>query len=237
MSKIAIVAALAREIRPLVKGWRTAEREYDGKRFKFFENGKDAVLVCGGIGPEAARRASEAVIALYSPETLQSAGFAGALDSTLKVGDIFSPARLIDAKDGSSVESDGNGVLISFASIAGASQKEKLARAYGAQAVDMEAAAVAGSASSHGIKFTVTKVISDEFGFEIPGMDGFVSREGRFHSGRFLAFAAVRPWLWARVVGLGQRSAKAANALCRELARQLSAQGEKTPELDPSLRV
>ena len=59
MSRIAIVAALEREVRPLVKQWRMTEKQHDQRRFQFFENDR-AVLVCGGIGGEAARRATEA---------------------------------------------------------------------------------------------------------------------------------------------------------------------------------
>src|SRR4249920_2585172 len=102
-AKVAMVAALEREVRPLVKGWRGIEREHEGRRFKFFENGQ-TVLVCGGIGAEAARRATEATIALYRPGLVQSVGFAGALDPALKVGGIFSPSRVIDTRDGSSVD-------------------------------------------------------------------------------------------------------------------------------------
>ena len=56
-AKIAMVAALEREVHPLIKHWRRVEREYEGRRFKFFEDG-DAVLICGGVGAEAARRDS-----------------------------------------------------------------------------------------------------------------------------------------------------------------------------------
>ena len=56
MPKLAIVAALEREVWPLVKDWKVSERECDGKKFKFFEKA-DSVLVCGGIGAQAARRA------------------------------------------------------------------------------------------------------------------------------------------------------------------------------------
>ena len=87
-----MVAALEREVRLLVKRWRRIEREHEGRSFTFFESGQ-AVLVCGGIGAEAARRATEAVIALYQPELVLSVGFAGALDPGLKVGEIFSPSR------------------------------------------------------------------------------------------------------------------------------------------------
>jgi nucleoside phosphorylase len=56
-----------------------------------------------GIGSQAARRAAEAVIALYAPKVVYSAGFAGALDPGLKVGDILQPLRVVNAGDGSSV--------------------------------------------------------------------------------------------------------------------------------------
>lgn len=237
MIKVAIVAALEREIWPLVRNWRLVEREHEGRRFKFLEDGSKVVLVCGGIGPEAARRATEAVIALYKPEIVQSVGFAGALDPALRVGDVFSPARVIDAKDGSSVNlHSGSGLLLSFASIASAEQKAKLAEAYGAQAIDMEASAVANGARSHSLGFAVTKVISDEFDFAMPALDRFISSDGQFHSGRFLGFVGVRPWLWAKVIGLARRSKKAAKTLCHELHRQ-GMQLERTTELDPSLRV
>ena len=124
--KVAIVAALEREVRALVKSWRTTEREYEGRRFRFFE-GDEVVLVCGGIGAEAARRATEAVIALYQPELVRSVGFAGAVDPRLKVGEIFLPSRVIDARDGSSIETGtGFGVLVSAPAIADAGQKIKL---------------------------------------------------------------------------------------------------------------
>ena len=99
-AKVAIVAALEREVRPLIKQWRSVERDYDGRKYKFFENDR-AVLVCSGIGAEAARRATEAIIKLYAPVLVQSAGFAGALDPTLKVGTVLTPICVIDAKDGS----------------------------------------------------------------------------------------------------------------------------------------
>src|ERR1700733_11785682 len=137
-AKVAMIAAVEREVCPLVKGWGRVEREYQGRRFTFFRSG-ETVVVCGGIGAEAARRATEAVMALYQPELVQSVGFAGALDPALKVGETFLPSRVIDARDGSSVETaTGRGVLVSAATIAGAEQKVKLAQAYGAQAVDME---------------------------------------------------------------------------------------------------
>jgi adenosylhomocysteine nucleosidase len=238
MTKIAIVAALEREVSPLVQDWRIVEQKYEGFTFKFFENGNGAVVVCGGIGGEAARRASEAAISIYKPEIVQSAGFAGALDSSLRVGEVFSPATVIDVKDGSRTKlSNGNGVLVSSSSVAGAEQKSKLAAAYGAKAVDMEAASVAKGARLHGIEFRAVKVISDEFDFEMSAMERFVGRDGTFQTGKFVLFAAVRPWLWSNVARLARNSAKAARPLSAELNRQLGSQARVAQELRSTLRV
>jgi adenosylhomocysteine nucleosidase len=236
LHKVALVAALQREVRPLVKRWRTIEREHEGRRFRFYESGH-AVMVCGGIGAEAARRATEAVIALYQPELVQSVGFAGALDSELKVGETFSPSSVVDARDGSSVETGtGRGVLVSAAAVAGAEQKAKLALSYGAQAVDMEAAAVARGAQAHGIAFRATRAISDEASFTMPALDRFVDASGQFRTGRFVIFTALRPWLWGSAIHLARNSAKASRALCAELDRSINqpeAQEHMTRDLHP----
>jgi adenosylhomocysteine nucleosidase len=218
MSRIAIVAALEREVAGLLKNSKRIEREYDGRKFAFFER-EDEVIVCGGIGVEAARRAAEAVIVLYHPGLVESVGFAGALQSNLRVGDILVPGLLIDARDGSRIEiSDGDGTLLTFMSVANARQKSRLAQSYAAQAVDMEAAGVAVAARTHGVAFRAVKVISDEMNFEMPDMTGFVDAQGRFRAIRFVGHAALRPWLWPAITTLAHNSKKAAAVLVRYLS-------------------
>jgi len=230
-SKVAIVAALAREVRPLIKQWRPVEREYDGRNYRFFENER-AVLVCGGIGPEAARRATEAIIRLYAPIMVQSAGFAGALDSTLKVGTVLTPICVIDAKDGSRVEAGvGHWVVVSVDRTASVEQKAVLAKAYWAHAVDMEASAVARGAQAHDITFVGLKAISDEADFEMPSIDRFIASDGKFRTAAFTAFVAFRPWLWRRVIQLAGNSKKAANALCKWLDQYNHDEEEDAEEL------
>jgi adenosylhomocysteine nucleosidase len=223
MPKIAIVAALEREVSGLTRNCRRVEQEHQGRRFVFFEC-DEMVVVCGGIGLEAARRAVEAVIALYRPVIVHSVGFAGALEAGLHVGDIFVPAVVVDARDGSRVQIEADraqGTLVTFMAVAGAKQKANLAQAYQAQAVDMEAAAVAVAAHAHGIEFAATKVISDECDFEMPGieMTRFIDAQGRFRTASFAAFVALRPWMWMRVAALASNSSKAAKALGEHLQR------------------
>ena len=224
--RIAIVAALEREVHPLVTNWRVSEKQNEGRSFRFFEGRiqeRDIVLVCGGIGAEAGRRAAVAVIALYAPSVIYSVGFAGALDSTLAVGDVVEPRRVINASDGSIVTLDqGQGTLVSFGSVAGPAQKAKLREAFSAQAVDMEAAAVARAAELRGIKFAVVKVISDKFDFSFPPTEKFVDASGRFSELRFAVFAALRPWLWPQVIRLARNSNRASRALCAWMAKNLT---------------
>lgn len=217
-----MVAALEREVRPLVRTWRTSEKEHGGKRFRFFENG-EVVLVCGGIGAEPARRAAEAVIAIYAPSVVYSVGFAGALEPGPKAGDVVQPSQVINVGDGSRVNLiGGNGVLVSFGSVATPSQKAKLKASFGAQLVDMEAAAVARAAQARGIEFAAVKAISDEFDFTFPPMEQFVDSDGVFQQTRFAAFAALRPWLWPKVRRLAINSNLASLALCEWLRSSLN---------------
>jgi adenosylhomocysteine nucleosidase len=217
MSRVAIVAALEREVRPLVKHWQVSDKEHDGRQFRFFEK-DDFVLVCGGVGARAARRAAEAAIVLFAPKVVYSVGFAGALDPALTIGDVIQPERVVNASDGSSTRvGGGKGVLVSFASVASAEQKVKLRVGFSGQAVDMEAAAVAQAAEARGVGFGAVKVISDEVGFTFPSMERFVNPEGRFSEARFAAFTAFRPWLWLRVARLARNSDRASRALCNWL--------------------
>ena len=221
MPKVAVVAALEREVRPLVAGWQVVRRSWDGREFKFFES-DCAVVVCGGIGPVAARWACEAVCASYEPEMVISAGFAGALTADLRVGDVVVPARVIDAGDGSSIETGtGSGWLVSVAEMASVERKGVLGTKYGAVAVDMEAAAVAKSAGLRSVRFRAVKAISDVLDFEVPVVEGSVDAQGRFHEGRFLAGIAVRPWVWGRVVRLTSNASVASRSLAEALRGQI----------------
>jgi len=235
-SRLAIVAALEREVVPFVKRWHRRERVFEGRPFRFFEDGGWA-LVCGGIGARAARRATEAIIHFYGPSCVASVGFAGALDEGLRFRSVVVPRRIVDASDGSSFDTGrGADTLLSFSSVAGVAQKAKLHRAYGAQAIDMEAAAVACAARAHGLDFFAVKAISDESDFELPPLGDAIDAEGRFFGGRFLASVASKPWLWFRVFQLARHSACAARSLSRWL-EQYSRQvrGGEESELERGL--
>ena len=219
------MAALEREIAPLVQAWRRRTLEYDGRRHEVFEN-REAVLVCGGIGASAARRATEAIIRDASPARVVSVGFAGALDPALKVGDVIEPGVVINCQDGSRTNSGtGEYALVSYPAVCGRGQKKKLRETFRAALVDMEAAAVAQGAEARGLEFGALKAISDEAEFAMPDVQRFVSGDGEFRVSAFALHVAIRPWLWGRTIGLGRNSVRASRALSDAISDYLKRQG------------
>lgn len=231
MSRIAIVAALEREIGPLISGpsWTRQQQPYAGRTFCFFESA-NAVVVCAGIGPEPARRAAEAIIALYSPHAIYSAGFAGAATEAMKVGDVLIPRRVVNAKDGSSIDTAiGDGTLVTFAAIATPEQKSRLGAAFAAQAIDMEAAAVAQAAEARAIPFAAIKAISDASDLSLPPLENFITPTGQLRATRFVFFLALRPWLWPTAIRLGRNAAKASRALSTSLQQMIESHTSASP--------
>jgi nucleoside phosphorylase len=223
LPKIAIIAALEQELRPLIRHWSPTKAQHEGREFTFYD-GAYAVAVCSGIGPEPGRRAAEAVIARYSPELLISAGIAGGLTPDLKVGETIFPATIIDARDSSRHQTAihdapvgktplAKTVVVSYPEIAGAEQKLKLGKAFGAHAVDMEGASVALAAEAHGLPLVAIKAISDDVNFELPEMMPFF-RDGQFQAARFALHVVFRPWLWMKVFRLARNTKLASENLC-----------------------
>jgi len=221
MSRVAIIAAMEREVAPLIRSWKVRMMEHGGRRYRLFENG-EATLICGGIGAEAARRATEAVIREVNPARVISVGFAGALDASSRVGHVFEPRTVVNAADGVRTKcGSGRGILVSSATVAGKEQKIRFGKAYGATAVDMEAAAVAQGAQARGVEFGALKVISDAADFSLPPLDRFVVDDGSFRSVAFACHVALRPWLWGSTIALARNSSKASHALCGALTGYL----------------
>jgi nucleoside phosphorylase len=228
MKRTVVIAAMEREVQPLVRGWQQTELSSGDRNLIAFEREGLAVVI-SGIGRENAELAARAAVARYRPARLISAGLAGALIRSLRAGSVVTPNVVVDAADGTeyryAAESGGvvgGGVLVTAGGIAGADAKGRLVDEFHALIVDMEAAGVAKIAQETQIGFRCVKAISDETDFVMPPMADFVDAAGNFQSGRFALWAAVRPWQWARVAALARNSGKAARALCEWLEKNLS---------------
>jgi nucleoside phosphorylase len=227
MSKIAIIAAMEREIAPLVRGWQRGALSSGERKFVLFE--RDGVfVVVSGIGCKNAELGARAVVAQHRPGLLISVGLAGALIRSLKAGSVFTPNVVVDAADGAEYRctADGNhvsgGVLVSAGEIAGAEAKQELVNRFHGLVVDMEAAGVAKVAQQEQLGFRCVKAISDEADFVMPPMGSFVNAAGEFQSGTFALWAALRPWQWPRIAALARNSKRAVAALSDRLQKDLA---------------
>ena len=229
MPEIGIVAAMEREVAPLVRNWKVRTLCQSGRqsrKYRLFENvfeNGEVALICGGVGFEAARRATEVLIQEAKPTRVISVGFAGALSASLRVGDVVVPRTVINSADGSRTEvGSGDGALVSAAAVAGNHQKARLANAYGAIAVDMEAAAVAQGALARGVEFAAIKAISDTADFEMPALDQFVTSDGRFQTAKFASYMALHPGLWRSTIVMARNSSRASRALSDAITAYLN---------------
>jgi phosphorylase superfamily protein len=128
----------------------------------------------------------------------------------------------VNAADGARTETgSGQGTLVSYTAVADRAQKQRLGKAYGAAAVDMEGAAVAQGAQARGIEFAALKAVSDAADFPMLPTQRFVSGDGQFRAVRFALHVAARPWLWGRTIALARNSAKASRALCGAIEAHL----------------
>lgn len=215
-SKVVIIAALEREVAPLVKGWHVLDDSISSVYRTFRRD--DTIVVCAGIGAAPAKLCAERAISQFEPEILVSTGLAGALVPEMAVGRVLIPATVVNSRTGTLIRTGhGEGTLVTASGIAGPEGKRLLARQYSGLAVDMEAAAVAEVARTYKLGFSAIKAISDDSEFPVPDLERFVDANGRFLTGKFLAHVSPRPRLWRTVRQFAANSAQASQELCRVL--------------------
>ena len=229
---VGIVTAMATEVWPLIREWKKNPHLWQqlpnvGHPLIFLES-DNAVLLCGGIGHEAGKRAAEMVVEYAKPSCLIATGLAGGLKPEWTLGRTMVAAEVVDEATGRRFKAAyGEGTVVSSREIARADKKRELASRFGADVVDMEGAAVAEVAEAHGLPFLAVKAVSDEMDFELPPLQGFVDADGNFQGARFGFWAAWHPRWWPAIAQLKKRSDLAAAALAVKL-REVIAEVERT---------
>jgi adenosylhomocysteine nucleosidase len=214
----AIIAALPRELKPLVRGWQ--EHKRPNKTIVYTSD--FAVAACAGMGSERAALAVEAAMATRPVTALLSVGLAGGCDPALRIGDIVRAGVVVDTQSGERYDnSEFRQVLATAPIISGVNEKKRLYDSYHAAAVDMEAATVARMARAHNLDFRAIKAISDDAAFELEELRRFATHDGQFRETAFAAYSIVRPRLWPVLVHLAGNSRRAIESLTNELNTQL----------------
>jgi adenosylhomocysteine nucleosidase len=215
----AIIAALPREVKHLVRGWQ--EHRLPGMIVAYSND--VAVVACAGMGAARATLAVQAAMSIRPITALLSVGLAGACDPALRVGEIVRAGVVVDTQSGERFsDSQFQQILASAPSIASVDEKSRLFASYKASAVDMEAATVARIARAHDLGFHAIKAISDEATFELQELARFATHDGQFREAAFAAHAAVRPQMWGKLFQLAGNSKRAVEALTAEMESQIN---------------
>ena len=211
---VAVLAALPREIKGLVRGLQPDPALKRQGIFLYRRSG--AVLVAAGMGSSRVTRALEAALQAAPVQLVLSMGLAGACVPDLAPGSLIEPATVIDAQTGerfSCAAGTPDRTLVSTETIASVHEKARLHASYGAAVVDMEAATLARITQAHGVPLQVLKGISDAHDFELASLSRFTGKHGHFRTAHFAWHTALRPATWRATTTLGRHSQQALGAL------------------------
>ena len=229
MSRIAIIAALPGELKPLVANgtWRRPGPSIAGgpEVWTGTVSGHEAIALAGGIGPASAASAVERALSHGRVDALISYGWAGAITCAVKPPDAFVISEIIDysSSEHFMTRSAGGLRLITLDHVAGYYEKRPLAEAHKAVLVDMEAAVVARAAARRDLPFYCFKSISDSYTDRLPDFNRFITTDGRFRLPSFVGHAAIRPVYWPALVRLHRNGAQAAVNLAELLSKSIPA--------------
>jgi adenosylhomocysteine nucleosidase len=219
MTRTAIVAAMPGELKPLVRGWPHSTR--NGIRFWAQRNEEEEwIAACAGAGQDAATRAFAAIEEGGPIDLVISIGWAGSLSAEIAPGTAHNIAGIIDVRTGERHNCEagaGELWLLTSPKVANSEEKRRLASAYNAALVDMEAAAIARLAAIRDIPFYCIKGVSDGLTDRLPDFNRFLSPDGRFHLARFIFFALLRPWYWPALIRMGENSRQASHSIAESL--------------------
>ncbi len=174
-------------------------------------------LRSSGMGAEAADRAAVTLLA-GAPRAVVAAGFCGALDAGLRVGDLVAAEAVAD-EDGVRFPADPalltaapgrRGVLVTARRLARTPADR--ARLDGL-AVDLESAAIARRCAEAGVPFLALRAVTDEVGHVLPDFDRLMNAAGQLTPGLGLVHFALHPRQLVGLVRVGRGARRASTAL------------------------
>ena len=219
MTRIAIIAAMPGELKPLVRGWQHSRR--NGVDLWAQRDEDEWVAACAGAGssrrdPRLCRNRRG------RPRSISSFPSAGPEPSAeLAAGTAYNVAGVIDVRTGERFRlrcGRRRTLACHQPQVADQAEKRRLASTYGAALVDMEAAAVARLAQMRGIPFYAIKGVSDALNDQLPDFNRFIDAPGQVSAAAsFVLFSLLRPWYWPALIRMGENSKKASQSIAESL--------------------
>lgn len=230
-----VLAAMPRELRPLVRALRLRPAPMEG--LPAWSGGR-VVAVAVGVGPARAGTGAARVLDVVTARRVVITGVAGALDASLKVGDVVRPIAVVDVASGvvhtPSTTASREGVLATVERVHLPSAGSTGDGAGGpfpldATAVDMESAAIAAVCEEKGVPWDVVRAVSDVAGTLTLEVASVLRPDGRADVTRAARIALRDPRALGRFVRLGIDTARAVRVATGVVASELSATDRGRP--------
>jgi adenosylhomocysteine nucleosidase len=184
--------------------------------FQKIAAGKSGVVILlTGIGRQNAEKSVRGFLATRSPALVFTSGFAGGLNPDLKPGDVVfetSDENLRAKLLAAGAKSAGFFCADRVATTAG--EKQQLRAESGADAVEMESAAVHGVCRERGILCVTVRAISDTAGEDLPlDFNALARPDKNLHYGKLARAIARSPGKIGALMELKKKSTLAAERL------------------------
>ena len=217
---IGITFALPSESSALVRRLQAVQR-HDNLLSGRIDN-RDVTIVHTGVGAKACYARLEILLHKTRPSVVISSGFAGAVSEQLQVGDLilsenFSDPGLLASAERILRDRQPRVVKLftSTSIIDSVAERNEIARAADAAAVDMETGAIAGVCKIHGVPLLSLRIISDTASqpFPAPPSVLFDIERQQTNFGRLLAYLLRDPGSIWRLFRFGRQIASARTSL------------------------
>lgn len=186
----------------------------------------EVVVFHTGVGEKATRAALAAFLERHQPSAVISAGFAGALTPALELGDLliaenFSAPGLVTAALAAFSRRDIRVANLTSAleMLDSSADRQMLAQATGAIAVDMETEAIAAVCATRGIPLLSLRVISDTPAAPFPAPPNvlFDLEKQRTNYLALIRYLVTHPSRMSKVVAFAKQIARARSSLTAAL--------------------
>lgn len=187
------------------------------------------LVVETGVGIERTRRAVDWLLsrpkldgAVVDPSLLLYAGFAGALQATMRVGDVILAHEVLDmagsvwcatAPTASSAAAHVGRLLTASRFIGEPAEKLALGLKHRALAVDMESAAFAQRCTERSVPWACLRVVSDDVSVPFTSEVAGLVEDGKVKLGRVMWLLLHKPWLLPKLLRLERQTRVAARRL------------------------
>lgn len=223
---------MSEELRPLLRAVALRREVSDGQSlYTGVLAGTRIVATTTGIGTRAAARAAERILATTRVEHLAVIGVAGGIGTSIAIGDLVVPERVVDLANGAEHRPAPLGDVVPRGTLVThdglLEDRAELARLAerGVVAIDMETAAIAALCERRGCPWSVFRGISDraDDGSIDSAIFGLAGPDGAPNLRALARFLITRPWRVPQLARLARTMRFAARAAASAAVRGIEA--------------